>query len=102
LTGPAGTAFVINDSGEFNLHNGNIQVAGGVGPFDVVYNVTNPSASVTTMVPTTAVGVLLAPGNSINTMDSSTFTGELIGGLNKSIVLMSGTNVTNPCYGMIF
>ena len=36
LTGPAGTAFVINDSGDFNLHAGNIQVSGGVGPLDVV------------------------------------------------------------------
>ena len=97
LTGPAGTSFVINDSGSFNLHTGNIQVGGGVGPLDVVYNITNPSASVTTMVPTTAVGILLAPNNAINAMDSSTFTGEIIGGYGTSIVLMSGTNVTNPC-----
>jgi hypothetical protein len=97
LTGPPGTAFVINDSGEFNLHAGNIQVGGGVAPLDVVYNITNPSASVTTMVPTTAVGILLAPNNSINTMDSASFAGELIGGFNKSIVLMSGTRFTNPC-----
>jgi hypothetical protein len=97
LTGPIGTAFVINISGDFNLHSGNIQVGGGVAPLDVVYNVTNAKAAVTTMVPTTAAGILLAPNNSINTMDSSRFTGEVIGGFQKSIVLMSGTNVTNPC-----
>lgn len=101
LTGPAGTAFVINDSGEFNLHAGNIQVSGGVGPLDVVYNITNPSAAVATMVPTTAVGILLAPNNSINTMDSASFSGEVIGGFNKSIVLMSATKVTNPCQGIL-
>jgi hypothetical protein len=49
------------------------------------------------MVPTTAVGILLAPNNTINSMDSSTYTGEVIGGYQKTIVLMSGTAVTNPC-----
>ncbi|HEY2906001.1 MAG TPA: hypothetical protein VGJ29_08870 [Vicinamibacterales bacterium] len=97
LTGPAGTAFVINDSGNFNLHSGNIKVAGGVGPLDVVYNITNPKATVTTMVPTSAVGILLAPDNAINAMDSATFTGEIIGGFQKTIVLMSGSHMTNPC-----
>jgi hypothetical protein len=63
----------------------------------VVYNITNASASVTTMVPTTGVGILLAPNNTINSMDSSTFAGEVIGGFEKTIVLMSGTKVTNPC-----
>jgi hypothetical protein len=97
LTGPAGTAFVINDSGDFNLHAGNIAVGGGVGPLDVVYNITNPSATVTTMVPTKAVGILLAPNNTINTMDSATYTGEVIGAFGKQLVLMPGTHVTNPC-----
>jgi hypothetical protein len=97
LTGPLGTSFVINDSGNFNLHTGNIAVGGGVGPLDVVYNITNPNAQVVTMVPTTAVGILLAPGNAINSMDSSTYTGEVIGGYNKTILLMSGTHVINPC-----
>lgn len=97
LTGPAGTGFVINISGQFNLHSGNIKVSGGVGPLDVVYNITNPNATVTTMVPTTAVGILLAPNNNINSMDSATFTGEVIGGYEKTIVLMSGSRVQNPC-----
>ena len=97
LSRPAGTAFIINDSGDFNLHTGNIKVSGGLGPLDVVYNITNPNANVTTMVPTTAVGILLAPNTTISSMDSSTFTGEVIGGFEKTIVLMSGTHVTNPC-----
>jgi hypothetical protein len=97
LTGPAGTGFVINDSGDFNLHTGNIQVGGGVLPMDVVYNITNPSATVTTMVPTTGVGILLAPNNNINSMDSSSYSGEIIGGYGKTIVLMSGSAVTNTC-----
>jgi hypothetical protein len=97
LTGPVGTAFVINDSGNFNLHAGNILVSGGVGPLDIVYNITNPDATVTTMVPTSAVGILLAPNNSIESMDSAMFTGEVVGGFGKTIVLMSGTRVNNPC-----
>jgi hypothetical protein len=97
LTGPAGTAFVINDFGNFDLHTGNIRVAGGLGPFDVVYNIVNPKATVKTMVPTTAVGILLAPDNAINTMDSASFTGEIIGAFEKTILLMSGSKVTNPC-----
>jgi hypothetical protein len=97
LTGPAGAAFVINIAGDFNLHTGNIKVAGGVGPLDVLYNITSPNASVVTMVPTTAVGILLAPDNAISSMDSKTFTGEVIGGFQKTITLMSGTTVTNPC-----
>jgi hypothetical protein len=97
LSGPAGTAFVINDSGTFSLHTGNIAVSDGVGPLDVVYNITNPDAAVTTMVPTTAAGILLAPQNAITSMDSSAYTGEIVGGYQKNIVLMSGTHVTNPC-----
>jgi hypothetical protein len=62
------------------------------------YNITNANATVTTMVPTTAVGILLAPNNNINTMDSASFTGEVIGGYRHTIILMSGTKVTNPCH----
>jgi hypothetical protein len=97
LSAPAGASFVINDSGNFNLHKGNIEVAGGIGPLDVVYNITNANATVTTMVPTTAVGILLAPNNNINTMDSASFTGEVIGGYRHTVILMSATKVTNPC-----
>jgi hypothetical protein len=97
LAGPAGTGFVINVLGSFNLHSGNIQVTDGVRPMDVVYNIPTPNSTVTTMVPTTAVGALLAPYSNINTMDSSSFNGEVIGGFGKTITLMSGTGVTNPC-----
>jgi hypothetical protein len=49
------------------------------------------------MMPTTAVGILLAPNNIINSMDSAMFIGEVIGGYKKTIVLISGSKVTNPC-----
>jgi Ice-binding-like len=97
LVGTAGTSFVINIAGNFNLHSGKIVVSGGMGPLDVVYNITNANATVTTMVPTTGVGILLAPNNTINSVDSSTFAGEVIGGLGKTITLMSGTKMQNPC-----
>jgi hypothetical protein len=67
-------------------------------PMHVVYNITNPRATVTTMVPTTAIGILLAPNNNINAMDSYSYNGEIIGGYGKTIVLMSGSTVTNPCF----
>jgi len=38
-----------------------------------------------------------AANNTINSMDSSAFTGEIIGGFDKIIVLMFCTKVTNPC-----
>jgi hypothetical protein len=59
----------------------------------VTYNITDPSASVTTMVPTSAIGVLLAPYNKINSMDSGHFYGEVIDGYNQVITLMSGAPV---------
>jgi hypothetical protein len=62
-----------------------------------VYNITNPKAKVTTMVPTTAVGILLAPDNAITAMDSATFTGEVIGSFEKTMVLLSGTRAIGPC-----
>jgi hypothetical protein len=83
--------------GDFNLQTGNIQVSGGVGPLDVVYNVTNAKAKVAAMAPTTAVGILLALNNAINAVASSTFTGEIVGGYQKPLVLMDGTEVMNPC-----
>src|SRR5262249_9170902 len=93
LVGTAGTSFVINVAGNFNLHSGKIIVSGGMGPLDVVYNITSPNATVTTGKgeKTTTVGILLAPNNTINSMDSSTFLGEVIGGFGKTITLMSGT-----------
>jgi len=101
LTGPVGAGFVFNISGDFNLHNGNIQVADGVGPLDVVYNIIKVNARVTTMVPTTAVGVLLAPNSGVNSMDSLSYTGEIIGGYARTIVLMSGATVYNPCTDLL-
>src|SRR5579872_6021806 len=74
------------NSGNFKLRAGNIAVSGGVGPLDVVYNITNRNATVTTMVPITASGILLAPNNSINTMDSSSYTGEVIGAFGKRLI----------------
>jgi PEP-CTERM motif len=96
LSGPPGTEFVINVSGNFLMQKGTIAVAGGIGPDDVVFNITNSSASVKTMVPTTGVGIILAPDNAINSLDSTTFTGELIGGYDNTITLMSGTKLIQP------
>lgn len=94
---PAGASFVINDSGNFHMQKGLVSVTGGIGPLDIVWNVTNAQATVSTMVPSTSVGILLAPNNTINSMDSSAWSGEMIGGYGKTITLMSGVKFTNPC-----
>jgi hypothetical protein len=41
LSGPAGTQFVINDSGGITLNSGRILLSGGLTPDDVVFNLTN-------------------------------------------------------------
>jgi hypothetical protein len=97
FNGPAGSSLVINDSGNFQMQKGNMAVTGGIGPLDIVWNITSSSASVQTMVPTTGVGIILAPTAAINAMDSSTFTGEVIGSYSKQITIMSCTTVSNPC-----
>jgi hypothetical protein len=101
FNGSAGTSVIINVAGNFNLHTGNIAVSGGMGPLDVLWNVYGKNSTVTTMVPTTGVGVILAPYAKINSMDSSTFTGTLIGGYGSVVTLISCTTVSNPCSGPV-
>jgi hypothetical protein len=41
LNGPAGSQFVVNDSGGITLNSGQIALSGGLTPSDVVFNMTN-------------------------------------------------------------
>jgi hypothetical protein len=99
FSGAPGTEFIVNVDGNFLMQQGKIAASGGIGADDIVFNVTDAGASVKTMVPTTGLGIILAPDNAINSLDSSTFTGEIIGGYDQTITLMSGTHLIQPSPG---
>jgi hypothetical protein len=95
LNGPAGSQFVLNDSGNLTLNSGLIKLAGGLTPTDVVINDTssgnnfstsgglNNESIINAIVLDPNGGVAMAPGK-IN--------GELIAG-GSTIHLVSGANV---------
>jgi uncharacterized repeat protein (TIGR01451 family) len=90
LDGPPGTQFVLNISGSFNLNTGNISTAGGVGPFDVIYNVTNAKASVGVGRGFSGmVGILLAPYNEIHAIYNRIWDGQIIGGYNRGPIKLN-------------
>jgi hypothetical protein len=95
LNGPAGTEFVINDSGGITLNSGKIFVMGGGSFDDVVFNITgNGTISTSGGLGDESVleGILLAPNsNSSVALSPGEIVGELIGG--GSIDLASGSQV---------
>jgi uncharacterized repeat protein (TIGR01451 family) len=97
FTGPAGTQFVININGNVNFHSGTVSVAGGVGNLDVTWNATNPNATFVSAKAANSVGVVLAPNYGGTSMaDWNSQTGQLIGGYNDVITLMSSTVLKLP------
>jgi hypothetical protein len=66
LNGPAGSQFVINDSGDLTLNSGKVELTGGLTPADVVFNFTDTSPAIKTsggMKHESVVnGILLASG----------------------------------------
>jgi choice-of-anchor A domain-containing protein len=102
LTGPAGSQFVINDSGGFTLNSGKIILAGGLTPSDVVFNVTGiglnlPALSISGGVNGESVvnGILLAPGRSVQ-ISSGLINGEVIAGGPTFNFDSSGSIVESP------
>lgn len=90
LTGPPGTQFLLNISGTFNMNTGNISRGGGVGPFDVIYNITNPKASVGVGRGFSGmVGILLAPYNEIHAIYNRVWDGQIIGGYNRGPIKLN-------------
>jgi hypothetical protein len=87
LSAPSGGSFVVNDFGEFMLSGGaKIVLGGGLGPADVVFNVTEGGPSIED---SSMSGILLALNSQIVIGgDGSYVTGEVIGG--------GGGNVKNP------
>src|SRR5262249_28171365 len=107
ISGPAGSTFIINDSGPFTMSGSSrIILAGGLTPADVLLNVTGAGSGAlnVTMSGTTQLnGILLAKDRNIM-VSGSTINGELIGGGTEgatNIQISSGATVnqapsTNP------
>jgi hypothetical protein len=95
LNGPAGSQFIINDSGNLTLNSGRINLTGGLTPDDVVFNLTSSGNNLSTsgglnnesvingIVLDAAGGVAMAPG---------LINGELIAG-GSTIHIVSGGSV---------
>jgi len=100
LQAPAGGTFVINVSRQFTLSGpGSIQVAGGLLPLGVLFNITGTGAEVTVSGgpagPAAKVhGIILAPSRSIY-IAPRPITGEVIGGGAK-LIIEGQTRITNP------
>jgi choice-of-anchor A domain-containing protein len=93
LSGPPGTQFVINVSGNITLNSGRIVLSGGLTPADVVFNVIgNGSVQTSGGLGNESIlnGILLAP-NATVALSPGQIVGELIGG--QSIDLASGAEV---------
>jgi len=99
LDAPAGSTFVINDSGDFVLKHTQIDLTGGLTANDVLYNITDPAGNVflTGGGPsdTTLNGILLADGNDVH-LAPITLNGEVIG---NNINLSSGTQINDAYTG---
>jgi hypothetical protein len=93
LNGPAGSNFVINDSGGLRLNSGSINLTGGLTPNNVVLNVTgNGDLHTSGGLNNESVinGILLAPNSNIG-FSPGQINGELIAG--GAIQLASGAGV---------
>jgi hypothetical protein len=103
LNGPAGSQFVVNDSGGFTLNSGRINLTGGLTPSDVVFNLAGSSPDVHTSGglgnESVINGILLAPNRSIG-LSPGLINGELISG-GPSIQLASGASVVQTPPGQV-
>jgi hypothetical protein len=97
LNGPAGSQFIINDTGGLNLNSGKIVEAGGLTNADVVINVTSTAQLQTSgglNNESVINGILLAPNAKIGFAPGQV-EGELIAG-GQQVHLVSGSNVIPP------
>lgn len=99
LNGPAGAQFIINDSGNFVLNSGKINIAGGISVDDVVINVTGPAINAVQTSgglnnESVVNGILLALNSGI-AFAPALVNGELIAGqaMGSNIQIVSGANV---------
>jgi choice-of-anchor A domain-containing protein len=93
ITGPAGSTFVFNISGNFNATAGLFSLGPGVTPDDVLFNVTG-----TTDVSIGGVnfrGLLLAPQVNVG-ISGATWFGEVVAGKNLTLDHSTVNNPTSP------
>jgi choice-of-anchor A domain-containing protein len=88
-----GCQWVVNDAGTFQLNSGSVTLGSGMTSGDVLFNVYSHGASISFQ-SDTVNGIFLAPYSSW-TIKSGTWNGEVIGGLNGTLTLNSGT-ITAP------
>jgi choice-of-anchor A domain-containing protein len=93
LNGPAGTEFILNDSGGMTLNSARVVLAGGLSANDLVFNVTgnNVQTSGGLINESVLTGIILAPNENVQLTPGS-MTGEIISGQNINIA--SGANVS--------
>jgi choice-of-anchor A domain-containing protein len=84
-----GCQWVVNDAGAFSLSSSSVTLDSGMTSGDVLFNVYSHGASVS-FKSDTGSGIFLAPYSSW-TMKSGTWSGEVIGALNGTLALSSGT-----------
>lgn len=98
LNGPAGSEFIINDSGSLVLNSGKILLSGGVSNTDVVFNITSSGNQIQTSGglnnESVINGIILAPNSGV-AMAPGLINGELIAG-GSTIHLVSGASVELP------
>jgi hypothetical protein len=98
LNGPPGSQFVINNSGNFTLNSGHINLTGGLTPSDVVINQTAPSGDLSTSGglnnESVVNAILLAPNQGI-AFAPGLVNGEVISG-GSTVHFVSGASVNMP------
>jgi hypothetical protein len=97
LNGPAGSEFIINDSGNLTLNSGQILLAGGVTNTDVVINDTATGNAISASGGGNASvvnGIILAPNSGI-AFSPGLVNGEVIAG-GSTIHFVSGAGVNQP------
>src|SRR5215472_871198 len=97
LNGPAGSQFVVNDTGNFILNSGRINLTGGLTDNDVVFNVTATGNAIQTSGglnnESVVNGILLAPNSGV-AFAPGLINGELIAG-GSTIHLVSGASIVD-------
>ena len=89
-----GCQWVVNDAGAFQFGSGTVTLGSGLTSGDVLFNVYSHGASISFNPPASVSGIFLAPYS--NWQTKGAWNGELIGGLDGMITVMSGTTINAP------
>jgi choice-of-anchor A domain-containing protein len=89
-----GCQWIVNDAGAFQFGSGSVTLGSGLTSGDVLFNGYSHGASIGFNPSASVSGIFLAPYSSWQT--KGTWNGELIGGLNGMLTVMSGTMINAP------